>query len=149
MPVTSPVLTYHDAPGHHSTHQHHRVLAATRHWEHMAGNHQPLSAEVGSGVVTDPASRTQIEIDVAAFAVTGPGERRRVLSVGEAKWGRTMGMRDLSRLARARELLAERGFDTAAAKLACFSGSGFEDDLREAAADRADVLLVDPGLLYR
>ena len=59
-----------------------------------------------------------------------------------------MGMRDLSRLKRARDLLAQRGFDTAATRLACFSGSGFDDDLREAAADRADVLLVDPDQLY-
>ena len=105
-------------------------------------------ADVGSGVVTDPANRTQIEIDVGVFAATGPGERRRVLSLGEAKWGRTMGMRDLTRLARARELLAERGFDTGTAKLACFSGTGFDGDLREAAADRADVLLVGPDRLY-
>jgi hypothetical protein len=34
-------------------------------------------------------------------------------------------------------------------KLVCFSGSGFDDYLREAAADRTDVLLVDPGRLYR
>ena len=105
-------------------------------------------AEVGSGVVTDPPNKTQIEIDVGAFAAAAAGEPRRVLSLGEVKWGRTMGMRDLSRLARARDLLAERGFDTAIAKLACFSGSGFDDHLRDAAADRADVLLVDPGLLY-
>jgi uncharacterized protein len=105
-------------------------------------------AEVGSGVVADPANRTQIEIDVGAFAASAPGERRRVLCLGEAKLGRAMGMRDMSRLARARDLLAERGFDTAVAKLACFSGSGFDDDLRQTAADRADVLLVDPALLF-
>jgi hypothetical protein len=106
-------------------------------------------AEVGSGVVTDPANRTQLEIDVGVFGAAAPGERRRVLSLGEAKWGRIMGMRDLNRLVRARDLLAERGFDTAVAKLACFSGSGFDDDLRESTADRADVLLIDPDLLYR
>jgi hypothetical protein len=105
-------------------------------------------SEVGAGIVADPANRTKIEIDVCAFAATAPGERRRVLSVGETKWGRTMSMRDLSRLARARDLLEERGFEAAAAKLACFSGAGFDDDLREAAADRSDVLLIDPGRLY-
>jgi hypothetical protein len=104
--------------------------------------------EVGSGVVTDPANRTQIEIDVGVFAAAVPGERRRVLSLGEVKWGRTMGMRDLSRLERGRDLLAQNGFDTATAKLACYSGSGFDDHLREAAANRADVLLVDPEQLY-
>jgi len=51
-------------------------------------------------------------------------------------------------LERARDLLMQRGFDTAAAKLACFSGSGFDDHLREAAANRADVLLVYPDQLY-
>ncbi|MGH3218436.1 MAG: hypothetical protein ACRDPY_06855 [Streptosporangiaceae bacterium] len=106
------------------------------------------AAEVGSGVVADPARRAQIEIDVAAFAATAPGDRRRMLCLGEVKWGHTMGVRDLSRLERAKDLLAERGLDTAAARLACFSGSGFDDDLREAAAERADVLLVDPSLLY-
>jgi hypothetical protein len=75
-------------------------------------------------------------------------ERRRVLSLGEVKWGRTMSMRDLSRLERARDLLAQNGFDTAIARLACYSGSGFDDHLREAAASRADVLLVDPDRLY-
>jgi uncharacterized protein len=105
-------------------------------------------AEVGSGVVTDPANQKQIQIDVCALAATAPGERRRVLSLGQVKWGRIMGMRDLSRLARARDLLAERGFDTTTAKLTCFSGSGFDDDLREAADRRSDVLLADPGLLY-
>lgn len=106
------------------------------------------AAEVGSGVVTDPAERTQVEIDVAVFAAAAPGERRRVLSLGEVKWGRTMSMRDLNRLERARDLLAQRGLDTAAARLACFSGSGFDDDLRQAAIGRADVLLVDPDRLY-
>ncbi|MGH3261144.1 MAG: ATP-binding protein, partial [Trebonia sp.] len=105
-------------------------------------------AEVGSGVVADPANRTQIEIDVAAFAVSTPGERRRVLCLGEVKWGRTMGVRELSRLARARDLLTEHGLNAGAAKLTCFSGSGFDDDLRQAAADRDDVLLVDPARLY-
>lgn len=106
------------------------------------------AAEVGSGVVADPAGRAQIEIDVCAFAATGPGERRRVLCLGEVKWGRTMGLRDLSRLARARDRLAGREFDTSAVRLACFSGSGFDNDLRDAAAARADVLLVDPAQLY-
>jgi hypothetical protein len=105
-------------------------------------------AEVGSGVVADPANKTQIELDVAVFAATSPGERRRVLSLGEVKWGRTMGIRDLRRLERARELLAQHGFDTAAARLACYSGSGFDDQLREAAANSTEVLLVDPDRLY-
>lgn len=105
-------------------------------------------AEVGRGVITDPENRTQIEIDVGVFAAAGPGEPRRVLSLGEVKWGRTMSVRDLSRLERARDLLAQHGFDTASARLACYSGSGFDDNLRETAGNRADVLLVDPDQLY-
>jgi uncharacterized protein len=106
------------------------------------------AAEVGSGVITDPANRTQIQIDVAVLAAAAPGQPRRVLSLGEAKWGKVMGMRNLSRLARARDLLAERGFHAAEAKLACYSSNGFDGDLLEAAGKRADVLLIDPGLLY-
>jgi uncharacterized protein len=109
------------------------------------------TAEAGSGVVTDPANRTQIQIDVAVLAASAPGEPRRVLSLGEAKWGRVMGMRNLSRLARARDLLTERGLNAADAKLACYSSNGFDGfdgDLLETAGKRADVLLVDPGLLY-
>lgn len=106
------------------------------------------AAEVGSGVVTDPANRTQIQIDVAVLAAAAPGEPRRVLSLGEAKWSKVMGMRNLSRLARARDLLVERGLNAADAKLACYSSNGFDGDLLETAVKRADVLLVDPGLLY-
>jgi uncharacterized protein len=121
-----------------------------RDWALLADDaFEEAPAEIGAGVVADPANRTQIEIDVAAFGAAAPGERRRVLALGEVKWGRTMDLRDLGRLARARDLLAERGYDTAAAKLACFSGSGFDDPLQDAAADRPDVLLVDPSRLYR
>lgn len=40
-----------------------------------------------------------------------------------------MGMRDLSRLERARYLLSQNGFDTATARLACYSDAGFDDHL--------------------
>lgn len=59
-----------------------------------------------------------------------------------------MGVRDLSRPERARYLLSQNGFDTATARLACYSGAGFDDHLRKAAANRAEVLLVDPDRLY-
>jgi uncharacterized protein len=120
-----------------------------RDWALLAdGMFTEPAAEVGSGVITDPANRTQIQIDVAVLAAAAPGEPRRVLSLGEAKWGKVMGMRNLSRLARARDLLVERGFNAADAKLACYSSNGFDGDLLETAGKRADVLLVDPGLLY-
>jgi AAA+ ATPase superfamily predicted ATPase len=88
-----------------------------------------LQGEIGSGVVSDPARRSQIEIDVAVFAPAVPGEPRRVLSLGEAKWGDVMGTRHVERLRRARDLLAARGYDTRDTMLACYSGAGFEPDL--------------------
>lgn len=40
-----------------------------------------------------------------------------------------MGPSDVARLARARELLAERGYDTTDTELVCYSGAGFTGDL--------------------
>ena len=45
-----------------------------------------LPGEVGSGVVPDPADRTQIEVDVVVLAPAEPGRPRKILSLGEAKW---------------------------------------------------------------
>jgi len=87
--------------------------------------------EIGSGVVNDSARRTQIQIDVAVLAPTEPGRRRRILSLGEAKWGETMGGHHLERLARARDLLSA-SYDTSDCVLACYSAAGFHDDLRAA-----------------
>lgn len=106
-----------------------------------------LPGEVGSGVVVDSAERGKIQIDVAVLAPAVPGERRRILSLGEAKWGRVMGIRDLRRLARAKDLLAVKGFDTRATVLACYSGVGFDDDLRNAAGTEP-IRLVDAARLY-
>ncbi len=69
------------------------------------------AGEVGSGIVNDPANRTQIEIDVAVLAPPEPGCPRRLLSLGEVKWGRMMTTQHTARLARARDLLAS-SFDT-------------------------------------
>ena len=71
-----------------------------------------LPGEVGSGVVSDPASRTQIEIDVAVLAPAEHGRPRKVLSLGEVKWDRIMDLHHIERLRRARDLLAVKGFDT-------------------------------------
>jgi AAA+ ATPase superfamily predicted ATPase len=106
------------------------------------------AAEVGSGVISDPASREQIEIDVVVVAPSSGSGGRRILSLGEAKWGRVMGRRDLDPLARAAELLAGQGFDTSGAVLACYSAASFDEGLRQAATQRDDVLLVDPARLY-
>jgi uncharacterized protein len=89
-----------------------------------------LPGEVGSGVVADPGRRSQIEVDVVVFAPRAPGEPRRILSLGEAKWGDVVGPRHLDRLRRTRDLLAGRGFDTRDTVLTCYSGAGFDPALK-------------------
>jgi uncharacterized protein len=108
-----------------------------------------VQAEVGSGVLADGARKSQIQIDVAVFAAAGPGKPRRVLSIGEAKWGKKLGLRHLQRLARARELLSARGYDTSSTVFGLYSGTGFDDDLRSAAAADRSILLVDAARLYQ
>lgn len=100
-----------------------------------------LPGEVGSGVVADPSRRGQIEIDVVVLAPAVPGEPRRVLSLGEAKWGDVMGDRHVARLGRARDLLTARGYDTRDTVLACYGGAGF--DLAEAPAKVVAIGLDD------
>jgi AAA+ ATPase superfamily predicted ATPase len=78
-----------------------------------------LPGEVGSGVIPDPANRTQIEVDVVVLAPAEPGRPRKVLSLGEAKWDRTMDLRHVERLRRGRDLLAVKGFDTRDALISC------------------------------
>ena len=107
-----------------------------------AGLFGALPGEVGAGVVADPARRSQIEVDVVVFAPTAPGEPRRILSLGEAKWGEVFGARHVDRLSRARDLLAGRGYDTRDTVLACYSGAGFEADL-STPGDRVQTIGVD------
>jgi AAA+ ATPase superfamily predicted ATPase len=101
-----------------------------------------LPAQVAAGTVADPSQRTQIEIDVVVTADSGE-----VLCLGEAKWGKVMGMRHLERLKRARDLLAVKGYQVGQAKLVCFGGAGFDTELR-AAQSRGEVMLIDPAQLY-
>jgi hypothetical protein len=116
---------------------------ARRHGREVFG--QPVG-EVGSGTVIDPAGHAQIEIDVAVLGPAEPGRRRRLVSLGEVKWGEVMGLRQLDRLRRACALLETKGYDTSTTKLACYSGAGFDARLREE-AQRGGVLLVDPASL--
>ena len=102
--------------------------------------------DVGSGVVTDPANRTQIEIDVVVLAPAEPGRPRRILSLGEAKWDRVMDLRHVERLRRARDLLAVKGFDTRDTVLTCYSGAGFSPGLRS--AKDGDIQLAGLDQLY-
>jgi AAA+ ATPase superfamily predicted ATPase len=104
--------------------------------------------EVAAGVVADPARRSQIQVDVAVFAPDDPGRPRRILSLGEAKWDKIMTLGHLERLRRARDLLAVKGYDMSATKLACYSGADFDANLREAARADPSVLLIDLGTLY-
>lgn len=104
--------------------------------------------EVGCGVVTDPANRRQIEIDAAVVEPGSGGKRPAVTLLGEAKWGTVMGLPHLDRLTRARDLLADRGMDTAQCLLTCFSAAGFSPALESAAATRPDIRLVGLPDLY-
>lgn len=121
-----------------------------RSWAFSApeGTFDDRPATVASTIVTDPARRDQIEVDVAALSDDEPGRPRRVLSLGEVKWGKVMTMRHLDRLRRARDLLSVRGLNTEGARLVCYSGAGFDDDLRAAAAGNQQILLISPADLY-
>lgn len=103
--------------------------------------------EVSTGTIGDPENRTQIEVDVAVLGPAVHRERRKVVSLGEAKWGKVMGMRHLTRLRRARALLTVKGYDTTDTVLACYSGAGFDPALHDAAS-RDRVLLVSLDRLY-
>lgn len=107
-----------------------------------------LPGEVGAGVVADPARRGAIDVDVVVLGPAVPGEPRRVLSLGEAKFGDVMGARHLQRLRRARELLADRGYDTRGTVLAGYSGAGFEPGLSAGAACGERVALIGLDELY-
>jgi AAA+ ATPase superfamily predicted ATPase len=103
---------------------------------------------VGTGTVNDARARTSHEIDIAVFGLDDDN-RRPLIGIGEAKWGDVMGLGHLERLRRIRTLLSEQGRPgAAAAKLACFSGAGFTDDLAAAAASDDDIVLVGPARLY-
>jgi uncharacterized protein len=97
---------------------------------------------VGSGVVHDPANRTQIEIDVAVLAPREPGKPARLLSLGEVKWGQVMNRQHVERLARARDLLSAT-FNVSDCVLACYSAAGFHDDLRSTASGQLALVTLD------
>jgi uncharacterized protein len=105
-------------------------------------------AEVGSGTVNDSENKSQIQIDVVVLAAQEPGHPRRILSLGEAKWGETMSHHHLARLARARDLLARSGYDTRTTKLTCYGGIGFTNELVTAAQSDDDIRLIDLERIY-
>ena len=105
-------------------------------------------AEVGAGVVNDPASKSQIQIDVVVLAPQEPGRQRQILSLGEVKWGEVMGAPHIERLARARDLLTHKGYDTGSTVLACYSGAGFHEDIRTAATGPLYTRLITLNDIY-
>jgi len=105
-----------------------------------------IPGEVGSGVVSDPQGRTSIQIDVVVLEPAGPKESRRVLSLGEVKYGEVMGTPHVERLRRAASLLSLRGYDTRDTVLACYSGAGFSPELLSSEGTR--LRLIGPHQLY-
>jgi AAA+ ATPase superfamily predicted ATPase len=107
--------------------------------------------EVGPAVISDPAGKTQHQVDIVALA---RGERRaspnaRVALLGEAKASnQRRSLADLLRLEHIRDLLVRRGYQASAAQLVVFGRAGCKRDLVTAAANRADVHLVDLKDLY-
>ncbi|MBE3199738.1 ATP-binding protein [Frankia sp. CH37] len=109
-----------------------------------------LVSRVTSGVVSDPSARASHQLDVVAFGFDEDDQgHERLLAIGEAKWGETMGLAHVDRLRRIRELLSAQGRPGAdTARLVCFSAAGFGESLVTAAAQSPDVLLVGPSDLY-
>jgi uncharacterized protein len=125
--------------------------ALCRHWATQAGEavFGGFPGEVAATAIADPGSRSQIQVDVAVLSAGTPQEARRVLSLGEAKWGEVMGLGHLDRLRRARDLLSVKGHHATDAILACYGGAGFTAELASVAASDRRVLLVDLARLYQ
>lgn len=75
--------------------------------------------------------------------------RQPIPAIGEAEWGETMGLPHLERLRHIRGLLTAQGRHGATtAKIACYSATGFTDELRAEAEKATDVLLIGAADLY-
>jgi uncharacterized protein len=74
--------------------------------------------------------------------LTVPGHSRRIVSLGEVKWGEVMGRKHVDRLARARDLLSAN-FDTKDCVLACYSAAGFSRELRREEETRLALVTLD------
>ncbi|WP_045877996.1 ATP-binding protein [Pseudofrankia sp. DC12] len=104
--------------------------------------------EVGHGAVHDHEQRAAMQFDVVAL---GPadGQRRRLVALGEAKWGIQLGLEHLDRLRRGTRLVEQtNNLDVSSTRLLLFSAVGFTDQLRAGAASDRNVVLVDLGRLY-
>ena len=105
-----------------------------------------MPIQVASGTVADPVNRTSLEADVVVHGAIGQ-DQGILLSVGEAKWHKVMHLGHLQRLRRILQLLEAKGVDIRHARPACYSGAGFDPELR-AAESRGEVVLVDLQRLY-
>ena len=105
-------------------------------------------AQVAAATLNDGTGQAQIQVDVVVRTAGTSQDPGRVLSLGEAKWGEVMGIGHLNRLRRARDLLSAKKEPVADAVLACYSGVGFTDELRQLAASDPRVLLVSLRDLY-
>jgi AAA+ ATPase superfamily predicted ATPase len=109
-----------------------------------------IVAQVGHGSLTSAAERVVHELDVLAVSEPPVGDGpRALLAIGEVKWGTRLGVGQLGRLERAREVLSGRPrLDAGDARLLLASASGFTGDLVGAARRRRDVVLVDLERIY-
>lgn len=94
---------------------------------------------IGPSAVSDASAKKELEIDLAVTSSD------RVIALGEAKWAKSVGLDVLAALEHRRKLLGDRA---RSAKLILFSGGTFERSVRDAAARRDDLELVDPSRLY-
>ncbi|OPC81340.1 ATPase [Embleya scabrispora] len=107
-----------------------------------------LPARVGHGVVHDAKARVGHEVDVAVIGIADGG-RPPLLAIGEAKWNDTIGIAHIDRLRAIRDLIRNAGrYDTSETRLICFSGAGFNDKARAAAAADPDIRLVGLDTIY-
>lgn len=123
-----------------------------RTWTSMYASAETLGTddlgEVGHGAVHDHEQRAAMQFDVVAL---GPadGRRRRLVALGEAKWGIQLGLEHLDRLRRGMHLVERtNNLDVSSTRSLLFSAIGFTDELRAVAASDPNVVLVDLGRLY-
>jgi uncharacterized protein len=123
----------------------------SREWTRWQASPDTLGGNVdrvASGSLSDPATRTGREVDVAAFGRDETG-RETLLAIGEAKWNDTIGMGHLRRLQETRDLLRARDPAQAAdTRLVFYSGAGFMPELQQRAAEDATIQLVGLPRLY-
>ena len=106
-----------------------------------------LPARVGHGVVHDTENRKGYEVDVAVLGIPDGGKPP-LLAIGEATWNEEIGPGHLERLRQIRRLVQQHGrYETSNVRLLLFSGVGFDDTARTAAAEDDDIVLVDLGAL--